>query len=54
MCETGCHLIEQNISKFSDYYMKKYNLNTENFISFMRHSCNLCNLYELKKLKIYR
>ncbi|GAB1402173.1 hypothetical protein MASR1M68_10840 [Elusimicrobiota bacterium] len=51
MCETGCHLIEQNISKFSDYYMKKYNLNTENFISFMRHSCNLCNLYELKKIK---
>lgn len=51
MCETGCHLIEQNISKFSDYYIKKYNLNTDNFLSFMRHSCNLCNLYELKKIK---
>jgi len=51
MCETGCHLIEQNISKFSDYYMKKYNLNADNFLSFMRHSCNLCNFYELKKIK---
>lgn len=51
MCETGCHLIEQNISKFSDYYKKKYNLDTDNFLSFMRHSCNLCNLYELKKIK---
>lgn len=51
MCETGCHLIEQNISKFSDYYKKKYNLDTDNFLSFMRHSCNLCKLYELKKFK---
>jgi collagenase-like PrtC family protease len=51
MCETGCHLIEQNILKFSKYYKKKYNIDTDNFLSHMRHSCNLCNLYELKKIK---
>ena len=51
MCETGCHLIEQNFLKFSKYYKKEYNLDTDNFLSHMTHSCNLCNLYELKKIK---
>lgn len=48
---TGCHLIENNIRKFSKEYKDKYNVNPENFLCNMRHSCNLCNLYDLKNFK---
>lgn len=48
---TGCHLIENNIRKFSKEYKDKYNVNPENFLNNMRHSCNLCNLYDLRKFK---
>jgi len=51
MCETGCHLINENILKFSGYYKKKYGLNAGNFSQNMRHSCNLCLLYDLKNAK---
>ncbi|MFA6613392.1 MAG: U32 family peptidase [Endomicrobiia bacterium] len=51
---TGCHLIESNIKKYQKEYnsiYKNYNVVGENFLDNMRHSCNLCNLYDLREFK---
>ncbi len=49
--DTGCHLIAANVIKNQINYEKKYNVSCNNLIDNLRHSCNLCNLYELKDLK---
>lgn len=51
---TGCHLIESNIKKYCDEYnskYKKFGADGRNFLDNMRHSCNLCSLYDLRKFK---
>ena len=49
--DTGCNLILGNIKNNKEYYKQKYDLNGDNFINNFYHSCNLCNLYELKDFK---
>lgn len=48
---SGCNLILKNIIKNKKYYESKYKLDGNNFIKNFYHSCNLCNLYELKNFK---
>lgn len=52
--DTGCHLMEKGIKKYCGYYKteyKKYNVSADNFLNNIRHNCNLCGLYELRKFK---
>ena len=49
--DTGCNLILSNIANNKDYYKRKYNLNGSNFVNNFFHSCNLCNLYDLKEFE---
>lgn len=49
--DTGCNLILSNVSKYKNDYKQKYKLDGNNFIKNFFHSCNLCNLYELKDFK---
>ena len=51
---TGCHLIESNIKKYCGEYnerYRKFGVDGQNFLNNMRHSCNLCNLYDLRMFK---
>lgn len=49
--DTGCILVLSNIINGKKYYKQKYNLNGNKFINNFYHSCNLCNLYDLKEFK---
>jgi putative protease len=49
--DTGCNLLLSNITNKKEIYKQKYNLDGNNFINNFYHSCNLCNLYELKDFR---